>query len=200
LLSRLQGGGIGDPLAPLCTRKGVDDEIGGADKTCCHRRRRLEGAQLIHEGLIEAAAKRAARLGSHKVGLRGIDLLVSEATGIHDGKVGANAMADILIGGTQFMLEHLQGSQDAYGNGTSAPVGCCGKPLLKTVLDGAHQSRPGQGLSPLTDGMRLRHQVGDVQAWSRTAQPMLKKVHQAHRGLSCSKEGREPQDTMRRSP
>jgi hypothetical protein len=43
------------------------------------------------------------------VGLRGIDLIVSEATGIHDGKVGAKAMADILIGGAQFMLEQLQG-------------------------------------------------------------------------------------------
>ena len=108
-LRLIQGGGIGDPLAPLCTREGVDDEMGWADKTFVHRRRRLESDQLIHEGFVHAAAKLAERLGSHKVGLRGIDLIVSEATGIHDGKVGAKAMADILIGGAQFMLEQLQG-------------------------------------------------------------------------------------------
>src|SRR6266566_9702879 len=128
-----------------------------------------------------------------------MDLIVSEATGLHDGKVGAKALADIRIGGAQFMLEPRQGEQDAYGHGTSATVDCCGEPLLNTVLDGAHQCRPGKGLSPLTDGMRLGHNVGDVQSCSRTAQPMLKKVHKAHRGLSCSKKGREPQDTMRRS-
>jgi hypothetical protein len=41
------------------------------------------------------------------MGLSGIDLIVSQATGIHDGKVGAQAMADILIGGTQFMRVHF---------------------------------------------------------------------------------------------
>src|SRR2546428_7777570 len=133
------------------------------------------------------------------MGLRGIDLIVSEATGIHDGKVGAQAMADILIGGAQLMLEQLQGEQDADGHGTSATRGCCGEPFLKTLLDGTHQSRPGKGISPLTDGMRLRHKVSDLQSCSRTAQPMLKKASKAHRGLSRSKEGREPQDTMRRS-
>src|SRR6266849_3040286 len=101
--------------------------------------------------------------------LRGIALRVPEDTGIHDGKVGAQALADILIGGAQFMLEPLQGDQDGEGNGTSATRGCCGEPFWKTVLDGTHQSRPGKGISPLTDGMRLRHKVGDLQSCSRTA-------------------------------
>ena len=62
-LRLIQGGGIGDPLAPLFTREGVDDEMGWADKTFVHRRRRLDGDQLIHEGLVNAAAKLAERLG-----------------------------------------------------------------------------------------------------------------------------------------
>jgi hypothetical protein len=199
LLRLIQGGGLGDPWAPWCTWEGIDDERGGADQTFVHRRRRLESAQLLHEGLVNAATKLAARLGSHRVGWRGIDLRVSEAPGIPDGNVGATAMADILIGGAQFMLEPLQGEQDAYGNGTSATGGGGGEPLLTTWLDGAHHCRPGKGLSPLTEGMRRGHPVGDVQSCSRTAQPMLKTVHKAHRGLSCSTKGREPQDTMRRS-
>jgi len=44
-LSLIQGGGIGDPLAPLFTREGVDDEMGGADQTFFHRRRRLDSDQ-----------------------------------------------------------------------------------------------------------------------------------------------------------
>ena len=87
--------------------------MGWADQTFVHRRRRLESDQLIPEGLVHAAAQLAERLGSHKGGLRGMALIVSEATGIHDGNVGAKAMADLLIGGAQFMLEPLQGSQDA---------------------------------------------------------------------------------------
>lgn len=105
----LQGGGLGDPWAPWCTREGVDDERDWADQTFGHRRRRLESAQLLHAGLVHAAATRAARLGSPNVGLRGIDLRVSEATGIHDGNVGAQAMADILIGGAQVMCAPRHG-------------------------------------------------------------------------------------------
>ena len=61
--------------------------------------------------------------GSTKWACERIDLVVSEATGIHDGKVGPQAMADILIGGTQFMLEQLQGEQDAEGHGPSTTWG-----------------------------------------------------------------------------
>jgi len=100
-------GGIGDPLAALLTREGIDDKMRGADQALLHRRGGLEGNELIHEGLINATAKLAESLGQDKVGLRRIDLVVSEATGIHDGKVGPQALADILIGGTQFMLEQL---------------------------------------------------------------------------------------------
>jgi hypothetical protein len=79
--------------------------MGWADEACLHSGRSLNGDQLIHECLVNAAAKLAEGFGQNKMDLRGIDLIVSEATGIHDGKVRAQAMADLLIGGAQFMLE-----------------------------------------------------------------------------------------------
>jgi hypothetical protein len=93
----IQRGGIGDPLTTLFTRKGIDDEMRRADQSLFHGGSGLEGDQLIHEGCVNAAAKLAEGLGQHKVGLRGIDLVVSEATGVHHGKVRAEAVADILI-------------------------------------------------------------------------------------------------------
>ena len=66
----LQGGGIDDPLAPLCTRKGIDDEMGGAHKTFFHRGRRLDGDELIHQRLVDAPPKLTKRLGEDKVYLR----------------------------------------------------------------------------------------------------------------------------------
>jgi hypothetical protein len=119
--------------------------------------------------------------------LRGIDLIVLEATGIHDGKVGPQAMADILIGGTQFMLEQLQGAQDAEGNGPSTTGGFFWKPLVETLLDGADQRRPGKGVRPLTDGMHDGDKIRDLQAGSGTTQPMLEITNKAHRRLSCCK-------------
>lgn len=95
----IQRGGIGDALAALFTRKGIDDEMGRVDQPFLHGSSGLDGNQLIHEGLVNAAAKLAEGLGQHKVGLRGIDLIVPETTGIHDRKVGAEAMADIFIRG-----------------------------------------------------------------------------------------------------
>src|SRR2546428_14173194 len=119
------------------------------------------------------------------MGLRGIDLIVSEATGIHDGKVGAQALADILIGGAEFMLEQLQGEQDAEGNGPSTTEGFFRKPLVETLLDGADQRRPGKGVSPPTDGMHAGYKISDLQAGSGTAQPMLEISAKAQRRRPC---------------
>jgi hypothetical protein len=79
------------------------------DKALLHGGSGVDGHELIHEGLVHAAATLAEGLGQYKVGLRRIDLVVSEATGRHDSTVGPQAMADILIGGTQFMCEPRQG-------------------------------------------------------------------------------------------
>jgi len=42
-LRLLQRGGVSDPLAPLCPREGIDDEMGGADETCFQRGCSLDG-------------------------------------------------------------------------------------------------------------------------------------------------------------
>ena len=101
----IQCGGIGDPLAALLTREGIDDEMGGADKALLHRSGCLDGDQLIHERLVDTATKLAEGLGEHKVHLRARGLVLTQATGVHHGKVRAQAVADVLIRSTQFVFE-----------------------------------------------------------------------------------------------
>ena len=128
----IQRGGIGDTLTPLFTRKGIDDEMRRTDQALVYGGCGLDGNECIREGLVHAAAKLAEGLGQYKVSLGRIGLIVSETTGIHDGKVGPQAMTDILIGGTQFMLEQLQGEQDADGNGPSTTGGFFREPFIET--------------------------------------------------------------------
>jgi hypothetical protein len=64
----IQRGGIGDPLTPLFTRKGIDDEMRRTDKALVHGGSGLDGNELIYEGLINTAAKLAEGLGQDKVG------------------------------------------------------------------------------------------------------------------------------------
>ena len=104
----IQCGSVRDALTPLLTRKGIDDEMRRTAKTFLHGGSSLDGNELILEGLVNTAAKLTEGLRKHKVGLRGIDLILAEATGIHDGKVGAQALAALLIGATQFLLEQCQ--------------------------------------------------------------------------------------------
>jgi hypothetical protein len=85
----LQRGSIRDALAPLFTRKGINDEMRRTDKTFLHGHSGLESKQVIHERLVNTAAKLPEGLGQHKVGLRGIALVFSQATGVHDRKIGA---------------------------------------------------------------------------------------------------------------
>lgn len=73
----IQRGGIGDPLAALFTREGINDEMGGTDKALLHRGRCLDGDQLIHERGIDAATKLAEGLGQHKVHLRARSLVLT---------------------------------------------------------------------------------------------------------------------------
>jgi hypothetical protein len=71
--------------------------VGWADQSFLHGGSGLNGAQLLHEGFVNTTAKLAEGFGQDKVGLRRIDLVLAEATGRHDGKVGAQAMANILL-------------------------------------------------------------------------------------------------------
>ena len=65
----IQRGSIGDALAALFTRKGIDDEMGRVDQPCVHGSSGLDGNQLIHKRFVNAATKLAEGLGQHKVGL-----------------------------------------------------------------------------------------------------------------------------------
>ena len=183
-LSLIQRGGVGDPLAPLFTRKSIDDEMGGADQTCFHRGRRLDGDEFIHQHLVDTATKRTERLGQDKVCLRARRLVLLEATGVHHGKVGTQAVADIFIGSAHFMFEQLQSQQHPDRNGGSSTWGAFGEACGKTVLDGGDQRGPRKGVGPLAQRMRVRHKVSDVQPRSHTAQPMLKIANKAHRTIS----------------
>src|SRR5262249_12290230 len=96
-LRLVQRGSIGDPVAALFRGKGINAMMGRADQPCLHRGRRLDGNECIHEGRVDAAAKLTEGLGEDKVGLRRIDLVVAQTTGVHDRKIGAQALADIFI-------------------------------------------------------------------------------------------------------
>ena len=93
----IQRGGIGDSLAALLTREGIDDKMRGADQALLHRCRCLDGDQLLPERLVDTATKLAEGLGEHKVHLRTRGLVLTQATGVHHGKVRAQTVADILV-------------------------------------------------------------------------------------------------------
>jgi len=195
----LQRGSIGDTLTALFPGQGREDERRRTAQARVHGASRLDGNERIHAGLVQAAAKRAAGLGQDKGGLSRIALGVWEATGRHDGTVGPQAMAALLIGGTPCMLAQLSGAQDAERHGPSTTGGFFRQPCVATLRDGTDQRRPGQGVSPLTDGMHDGYKLSALQAGSSIAQPMLEITNNAHHRLSGCKGEREPQDTMRRA-
>jgi hypothetical protein len=96
-LRLLPRGGIGDPLAAWLTREGSDDEMGRADQARCHGGCGLEGDELIHERLVDAATKLAEGLREHTGHVRARGLVLTQATGVQHGKVRAQAVADVLI-------------------------------------------------------------------------------------------------------
>ena len=189
--------GLGDPVTAWCARKRRDDEGGGADQACRHGGSGWHGDARLHAGGVKATAKRAEGLGQDTVGVSRLALGLAEATGRHDGTVGAHARAHLCIGGPQCMLEQLQSAQDAERKGLSAPRGLFRTPCGDTVLDGADQRRPGERLRPRTHGRGLRHTVNHWPGCARTTHPMLKRAAKGPGGLSACTGRREPEDTMR---
>ena len=109
----VQGGRIRNALAALFRGKGIDEEMRGADQALVHRGGGLESQQLIHEGVVQTAAKLRQGFGQDKVLLRTIELHCVEATRIHDCHIGAQPLADGFIRSAHFVFEQLQGQQDA---------------------------------------------------------------------------------------
>ena len=97
------------------------------------------------------------------------------------------------------MLEQLQGEQGTDGHGPSTTRGGFREPFLETLLDGADESPPEKGVSPLPDGMQDGYKVCDLPAGSRATQPMLEITHSTHGWLSYCQGKREPQDTPRQA-
>jgi len=176
--------GIGNALRALFTWKGIDDEVRRADQSLVHGPSGLEGDERIHEGLVKAAAKLAERGGEHEMGLRRIEVVLPQATRVHDREVGAQPVTDRLIGGTQLMLEQFEGQQDTDGHGPSAALGCFGEAVRETLLDRVNHGGPGKRIGPSADGIAVWDEVGDMQGGTATAYPMLKIAHKTHPGLS----------------
>jgi hypothetical protein len=137
--------------------------MGGTDETGFHRGGSLDGDEFIHQSLVNPATKLTERLWEDKVSLRARRLVLLEATGVHHGKVRAQAVADCLIGSAHFMFEQLQSQQYPDWHWGSSTRGTFGEACGKTVLNGSHQRRPGKGIGPLAYGMGVRHKVGHLQ-------------------------------------
>ena len=159
------------------------------DKPLLQGGRRLDGHALIPEGLVKAAATRTEGLGQATVGLRRMDRIRVEATGIQDGTVGPPALAALLIRSPQCRLEQLQGAQDAEGPRSSSTRGGGREPCGATRRAGAHPRGPGPGVRPLAEGMHDGDNIGNLQVGSGTAQPLREIMHKAQRPCSCYKGG-----------
>ena len=70
----VEGRGISDPLAALFRGKGIDEEVGRADKPLVHRSGGLDGQQVVHQGLIKALAKLGEDFGQDKMLLSAVPL------------------------------------------------------------------------------------------------------------------------------
>ena len=74
-----------NPLAPLLTRQGVDDQGRWADQACLHRGRRLDRAQCLHQRRIPTAPKLGEHFREHDMRLGAIRLDLGDPTGRHHG-------------------------------------------------------------------------------------------------------------------
>ena len=68
---------------------------------------RLDGQEFVHQGFIYTVAKLGQRFGQDKLLLRAGPLDRRNATGVQDGKIRAQAVANLLVRGAQFMCEQL---------------------------------------------------------------------------------------------
>ena len=88
-MSLVERGGIGDALAALCNRAGIDEEVRWADEPLLPTSPGLDGEQFVHQGFVKALAKLGEGCGQHNMLRRTVEVDDRDATGVHDGKVGA---------------------------------------------------------------------------------------------------------------
>ena len=184
-MSLVQRGGVGDALAALLHREGVDEQMRWADEALFHGGRCLDGDQLIHQLCIETLAELGQGLGQHKVRLGAIGLHLTESTGIHHRHIGAQALTHVFIGGAQFVFEQLQGQQHTERHRGPTTLGALfGKAPGKVLLHGLHHSVPRKGIRPQADGMGLRDELGGQELRTVSDQPMLQLTQETHGWLS----------------
>lgn len=166
-------GGVGDPLAALCRGTGIDAQGRRADKALGHSGRGRDGQPRIEQRLVEPTAKVGARFRPDNMRLRAVALDVCEATGIHDCQVGTPPLTDGFIRGAHFVFESRQGEPHPRRHRTATAVGALGETAGNTSLDGLDHRGPRKRLGPWADGRGLGDDVGNLEAGTIAAEPML---------------------------
>ncbi len=157
----VQGGGIGDALRALLSREGIDQQVRRAHEPRIHGGGGLDGHQRVHQVLIDAAAELGECLGQDEVRLRAIRVDLTESTGVHHGHIGAQALADVFIGGAQLVFEQFQSEQHPGRHRGPAPLGALfGKAPGKVLLHHFNHGVPREGLGPQADGVCLWDELG----------------------------------------
>src|SRR5215470_10203140 len=105
--------------------------------------------------------------------LSAIPLDSLDATGVHDGKVRAQAVTDGFVRSAYLMFEQLQRQQHPGRDRGTPPGGVLRKPLGKATVDSGDEGCPGKRLGPLPEGMGFRHTLSDLAARTGAGQPML---------------------------
>ena len=141
-----KGSRVIDPLASLRTGKRIDHHVCGADETCLHRRRGLDGEEFMHQGLINAAAKLGEDFRQDEMPLESIDMDVGNPAYIHHGQIGPQPAANLLIRTLPFVFQSLQRQQHPCRAGCPPPRGRGGKtpgyPVVHRCTNAAHGNVP----------------------------------------------------------
>ena len=184
-------GGVGDPWAALFRGQGIAEPVRRADKARGHSGRGLDGQQLIDPRLVETTATLGERFGQDQMRLRAVELDVFEATGRHDRQVGTPPRTDGFIRGAPFVFASLQGEQHPRRDRTATAVGALGETAGTTSLDGLDHRGPRKRIGPLADGMGVGDDVGNLEAGTIAAEPMLHVAESTPResSFSMSSEG-----------
>src|SRR5215510_3452332 len=96
--------------------------------------------------------------------LSAIPLDSLDATGVHDGKVRAQAVTDGVVGRADLMFEQLQRQQHPGRDRGTPPGGVLRKPMGKAAVNSGYEGSPGKGFGPLPEGMGFRHEISDLEA------------------------------------
>ena len=183
-MSLVESRSIGDPLAALFNRKGIDEEVRRADQPLLHSGRRLDGQQFVHQDFIKALAKLGQGFGQDKMLRSAVPLDSFDATGVHDGQVRAPAVTDGVVGSAYLRFEQLQRQQHPGRDRETPTGGVFGKALGKAAVDSGYAGCPGQGLGPLPQGMGVWHEISNLEVRTGASQPILEVAEEPPRQLS----------------